>query len=128
MNAATPDWSVGDRVAIESAGLPTRPGTVRRVSAMHVVVAADDGGGRLVKFSKKTGRKVAPYAQFSTWIRPWTTRDGGTELQMYLDLTLEDLQRLSVLVKHLPLAELLSVRYSLHKTMETVLATLGHKK
>lgn len=81
-----------------------------------------------MKFSKKTGRKVAPYAQFSTWIRPWTTRDGGTELQMYLDLTLEDLQRLSVLVKHLPLAELLSVRYSLHKTMETVLATLGHKK
>lgn len=128
MNIETPDWSVGDRVAIESTGLPTRPGTVRRVSAMQVVVAADDGGGRLVKFSKKTGRKVAPYAQFSTWIRPWTTRDGGTELQMYLGLTLEDLQRLSALVKHLSLADLLSVRSSLHKTIETVLATLGPEK
>lgn len=81
-----------------------------------------------MKFSKKTGRKVAPYAQFSTWIRPWTTRDGGTELQMYLDLTLEDLQRLSVLVKHLSLADLLLARSSLHKTMETVLAALGPGK
>ena len=125
MIPTTPDWVVGDRVAIESAGLPTRPGTVRRVSVTYVVVAADDGGGRLLKFSKKTGRKVAPYAQLSTWIRPWTTRDGSTELQMYLDLTLEDLQRLSVLAKHLSLADLLSVRSSLHKTMETVLSALG---
>jgi hypothetical protein len=70
-----PDWKVGDPVAVTKQGHPARRGTITRVMSLHVMVSCDSSPGRLVKFSKKTGRKVAPFAQASVWIRPWTSRD-----------------------------------------------------
>ncbi len=76
-----PDWKVGDQVAVTKDHHPTRRGIVTRVMSLHVMVSCDS---RLLKFSKKTGRKVAPFAQYSVWIKPWTSRDedGDQHLQL----------------------------------------------
>lgn len=56
-----------------------RKGVIARVLSLHVMVSCESLHGRLLKFSTKTGRKVAPYAQTSTWIQPWTSRDQELE-------------------------------------------------
>lgn len=78
-----PDWKVGDPVAITKDHHPPRKGVITRVMSLHVMVSCDSLHGRLIKFAKKTGRKVAPYAQTSTWIRPWTSRDQELEEEVH---------------------------------------------
>lgn len=78
-----PDWKVGDQVAVTKKHHPTRRGTIARVMSLHVMVSCDS---RLLKFSKKTGRKVAPFAQYSVWIRPWTSRDEDPQRQLEHDI------------------------------------------
>ena len=74
-----PDWKAGDQVAVTKDHHPVRKGVIARVLSLHVMVSCESLHGRLLKFSTKTGRKVAPYAQISTWIRPWTSRDQELE-------------------------------------------------
>lgn len=74
-----PDWKVGDQVAVTKGQHSARRGVITRVMSLHVMVSCESLHGRLLKFSTKTGRKVAPYAQISTWIRPWTSRDQELE-------------------------------------------------
>lgn len=54
--------------------------------SLHVMVSCDSLHGRLIKFAKKTGRKVGPFAQTSTWIKPWTSRDEDQQRQLERDI------------------------------------------